>query len=299
MKQQGIPQACYHCVLDQAESAAKHAKLSEANTTKVLKLAAQASDSSTETGIVVQQIVRLVADEIIKLKKQTAEFDIYHQVKQHSNELALSYRAQLREKIKHSITPLDTALQISAAGNIIDFGAKSHSSLDIDKELQEINHIGFQHYDIDAIKSKLAMANKLLFICDNAGEIVFDCLLIEQLQQSYPQLTIIAALRDKPIINDATLIDAQAVGMTQLVEVISSGSVYPGTLLSETSSEFQQHYHNADLLIAKGQGNYETLLPIAQAKLFFLLRIKCEHMANLSGVKQGNLVLLQGNQHSL
>jgi damage-control phosphatase, subfamily I len=103
----------------------------------------------------------------------------------------------------------------------------------------------------------------------------------------------VAALRDRPIINDATLEDARSVGLDCLVDTISSGSVYPGTVLPETTREFRQLFADADVMIAKGQGNLETLLPIADNRLFFLLRIKCAYMATLTGVEKGSLVLMQ------
>jgi uncharacterized protein with ATP-grasp and redox domains len=104
----------------------------------------------------------------------------------------------------------------------------------------------------------------------------------------------VAALRDKPIINDATLEDAKEVGLDHLVATISSGSIYPGTILLETTEEFQKLFASADVILSKGQGNFETLLPVADERLFFLLRIKCEYMAVLSKVQKDNLVLIQG-----
>jgi hypothetical protein len=103
----------------------------------------------------------------------------------------------------------------------------------------------------------------------------------------------VAALRDKPIINDATLADAEAVGLDRLVTTLSSGSVYPGTILSETTEKFQNVYACADVVLSKGQGNFETLLPVADRRVFFLLRVKCDYMAALSQVEKDSLVLMQ------
>jgi damage-control phosphatase, subfamily I len=184
-------------------------------------------------------------------------------------------------------------MQIAAAGNIIDFGGKNGTSINLDKELELLTTIPFARYDIEPFKIALGRASTLLYICDNSGEIIFDMLFIKEVQRTYPELKTVAAVRDKPIINDATMDDAKAVGLDRLTRTVSSGSVYPGTILSETTDEFQELFKSADVILAKGQGNYETLLPLADGRLFFLLRIKCEYMAALSGVKKNNLVLMQ------
>ena len=167
-------------------------------------------------------------------------------------------------------------------------------SLNLDEELHLLDKIPFARYDLETFRETLKAASLLLDICDNSGEIVFDMLFIKEIERVCPNLKIIAAVRGKPIINDATLKDAKVVGLDRLVETISSGSVYPGTILPETTEEFQRLYTSADLILAKGQGNFETLLPIADQRLFFLSRIKCEYIASLAKVQKDNLVLMQG-----
>jgi hypothetical protein len=206
----------------------------------------------------------------------------------------LKYAQHFQEKIDASDMPFETGLQIAAAGNIIDFGARNDGFLDLDKELRALDKTAFKHYDIDLFSEKLSKASTLLYLCDNSGEIVFDGLFMKEIMRKYPRIQIIAAFRDKPIINDATLKDAKDVGLDKLVKCISSGSLYPGTILSETTKEFQMLFASADVMLSKGQGNYETLLPEANERLFFLLRIKCDYMASLSKVENGSLVLING-----
>ena len=196
--------------------------------------------------------------------------------------------------IKESSSPLETALKIAAAGNIIDFGAKNYAKLDIKKELSTIDQRGFGIYNYDQFYKHLSHASVLLYICDNAGEIVLDKIFIEEIKKAFPSLDIICALRERPIINDAVLEDAFDVGLDQVATLISSGSVYPGTILEETSSEFKKLFKTSDIIISKGQGNFETLLDEATEKIFFILRIKCEMMARLSNVQLDDLVLMQG-----
>ncbi|NQT76699.1 MAG: DUF89 family protein [Bacteroidetes bacterium] len=289
-----VPPDCYSCVINQARSAARFAELNEEQTSRVITIARAELEKSKTAPIIVQHIVRRVADAVIQELGESPDFDIYAEVKEKSNTLSLSYVEKFQKMIDASDSPFDTGMQIAAAGNIIDFGAKDHDSINLNKELQSLDKTPFDRYDIEAFKNGLNGASTLLYICDNSGEIVFDMLFIKEIQREYPSLQIVAAVREKPIINDATLEDAREVGLDRLVTTISSGSVYPGTILPETSEEFQELFASADVMLAKGQGNFETLLPWSNKRLFFLLRIKCEYMAALSGVKQDNLVLMQG-----
>jgi uncharacterized protein with ATP-grasp and redox domains len=291
----GIAPDCYPCVVNQALSASRFAELNEEQTRRIVEVARAGLEESKTTSILVQHVVRRVADAIIEEKGESSFFDIYAGVKEVSNLLALDYAESLQKKIDASLSPLETGLQIAAAGNIIDFGAKDHASLDLNKELRSLGNIPFTRYDFESFRKSLKAASTLLYLCDNSGEIVFDMLFIKQLQREYPDLRIVAALRDRPIINDATLADAKAIGLDQLVTSISSGSIYPGTILSETTEEFQKIYTSADVILSKGQGNFETLLPLADDRIFFLLRIKCDYMAALAQVERDSLVLMRAD----
>ena len=290
----GIAADCYPCVINQARSAARFAELSEESTNRVVAVATAGLEKSKTTPLLVQHVIRYVADAVIQERGESQDFDIYSEGKEKSNILSLTFKERFQKKIDASNSPLETGLQIAAAGNIIDFGVTNQSSIDLNKELQSLDKTPFARYDVEPFKKALNGAATLLYLCDNSGEIVFDMLFIRELLQEYPNLQIVAAVRDKPIINDATLEDAKAVGLDRLVTTISSGSVYPGTILPETTEEFQALFDAADVILSKGQGNLETLLPLADKRLFFLLRIKCEYMAALASVKKDNLVLMPG-----
>jgi hypothetical protein len=292
----GIPPACHTCVVEQAISAARFAALDEAQTRRVVAVAREWLARAEAQRLLVQHVVRRVADAVIAERGAAPDFDIYAEVKARSNSLALAAADGLERRIVASDTPLDAGLQIAAAGNIIDFGANSRGDIDLKAEVGALTDIAFARYDIDPLKRALEGAHNLLYLCDNSGEIVFDMLLIKTLRRLYPQLAVSAAVRGRPIINDATLADARAVGLDRVATTLSSGSVYPGTVLDETSDDFRSRFEDADLILAKGQGNFETLLPLADPRLFFLLRIKCAAMAVLSQVENGNLVLIQGGQ---
>jgi uncharacterized protein with ATP-grasp and redox domains len=192
--------------------------------------------------------------------------------------------------IKNAPSPLETAVKNAAAGNIIDFGAKDLGSIDIEKEIQKIPSLQFSHYDFKAFLGLLKKAKTILYIGDNAGEIVFDRMLIREIKRQYPEVQILFATRASPIINDITLEDAYQVGLEKEAKILSSGCNYPGLILDAASEVFLKIWHDADLVIAKGQGNYEGLSDVNDARLFFILRIKCERIAGAIGADVGDLV---------
>ena len=289
----GIASDCYGCVLSQARTASRLAGLTGEQEERVLSVAEEYLERSKTEPLLVQHIIRYLEDEIISQSGQSPEFDIYGEIKKRSNDLALAYAGECRRKMASCSDPFAAGIQMAAAGNIIDFGAKGRNTIDVEKELQNLTETAFSRYDIDSFRRELSRASLLLYLCDNCGEIVFDMLFIEQLKRIFPDLEIVAALRQRPAINDATLSDAREIGMDRLVRTMSSGSVYPGTVMAETTGEFRELFNTAEVILAKGQGNFETLLPLDDSRLFFLLRIKCRYMAELVGEREGSLVLMR------
>ncbi|MBF0449741.1 MAG: DUF89 family protein [Candidatus Magnetomorum sp.] len=294
-KNKHISTECYPCIFQQLLSIATLMELNEADKKNFFEKLMQYLLETHGDGIVVQHVIRKATDTVINMMNKPDDFDPYRAIKTHSNTVALDYYQRFNTMIRASSSPLQTALKIAAAGNIIDFGAKNHADLDIEKELDSIDQRGFGIYDYDEFYKHLSTASVLLYICDNSGEIVLDKIFIEEIKKAFSSLDIICALREKPIINDAVLNDALDVGLDKVATVVSSGSVYPGTILEETSSEFRKLFETSDIIISKGQGNFETLLDAATRKMFFILRIKCTMMARLSNAQLGDLVLMQGN----
>ena len=143
----------------------------------------------------------------------------------------------------------------------------------------------------EELRTAINNAKQILYLGDNAGEIVFDKLFIEHL----PKEKIIFAVRGKPVINDATMKDAEDIGLTDILKVIDNGSGYPGTVLQSCSEEFQEVFNGADLIISKGQGNYETLSENRQ-NIFFLLKIKCDIVARDLNGNVGDFVVLNARK---
>ena len=214
--------------------------------------------------------------------------DPFHKAKQESNELALKLLPELNEKIAQSNDPLFMSLKIAVAGNIIDMGILKE--FDVEGSIQEAMEKDFALDDYTSFQEKLKVAREILILGDNSGEIAFDRLLAEQLSELGIKVTY--AVKDRPILNDATIEDAVHVGMTEQIRVISNGSGFLGTVLKDCSEEFIQAYEKADLVISKGQANYESIEALGKEdrRLYFLLRAKCEIVAENLGVKLGQMV---------
>lgn len=227
-----------------------------------------------------QEIHRLI-------RRITDNDDPYRDIKEHSNKLALQYYPRFKEKIQCSQNPFETAVRVAIAGNIIDFA--KINKLD-DKKIYQVIEDSFtailSEADVCEFYDAIQKANDILYLGDNAGEIVFDRLLLEQM----PREKVTFVVRGGAVINDATMDDAQKTGITDIVEVIDNGSDAPGTILETCSAKFRERFNDAELIVAKGQGNYETLSG-ADKDIFFLFKVKCPVIAQDADSKVGDLVL--------
>ena len=158
-------------------------------------------------------------------------------------------------------------------------------SFDIEREIEECLEKDFAVFDFADFNDAVRKADNVLYILDNAGEIVFDMILIEEMKKP-----VICAVREKPIINDVTIDDARQVGLDKACKVISSGSDIPGTIVAECTEEFREYYNNADMVISKGQGNYETLAEETRP-IFFIFKAKCPVVARHMDCKVGDIIL--------
>jgi hypothetical protein len=208
--------------------------------------------------------------------------DPYKSVKTESNQYALNLYPSLKKQVENAVNPMETAIRLAIAGNIIDFGISGAISRDVIDDTITRSLSEFHYGNMDFFLQKSVSAGSILYIGDNAGEIVFDRLLVEQLSGAVNTY----AVRGGPVINDATFEDAEESGMTDIVDVIDNGSDAPGTILADCSGFFQQAFENADLVIAKGQGNYETLSD-TDKPIVFLLRAKCPVIARHIGCEMG------------
>jgi len=222
------------------------------------------------------------------LREMTGVDDPYRQAKERLNQLALELILPLRARVKADSDPLQMAVRLAIAGNIMDMGVIGNlTEAEVRQTMDDALHAPF-FGEMDKFRQAIDEAQSILYLADNAGEIAFDRLLIEQLLPK--QITVV--VRGAPIINDVTLIDAQTVGLDQMVEVIDNGSDAPGTILSDCSPEFRRRFAEADLIISKGQGNFETLSG-ETGNIFFLFKVKCPMVAKLVGQPVGMQMLVQ------
>ncbi len=212
------------------------------------------------------------------IKKITGVYDPYEGIKKENIEVALKIYPHLKQFLFGKMERLYWALKVSATGNNID--SAIYKDIDIEDFVQKELEKEFSVCDIEQLMSRLKNAKKLLIIGDNAGETVFDLVLAEELIN----LDITYAVRSEPIINDATIEDAYASGLGSCTRVISSGCNAPGLIIEECSDEFMFEFNNADIVISKGQGNYECLSDFKGREIFFLLKAKCPVASNMLGV---------------
>ena len=218
-----------------------------------------------------------------KVSEITGNLDPYKKIKSESTKKALSLYPSLKNQIERSKDRLLTAIRIAIAGNVIDFGA--NCDFDIENEIDESLIKDFAICDYNRFKDCLNETSEILYIGDNAGECVFDKILIEEMKKPVKYI-----VRDIPIINDATYEDAVQAGIDKVATILSSGTDAPGTILKTCSSEFKELYNNSKFIISKGQGNYEALSS-ERRSIFFLLKTKCYVIANDIGISEGDIVL--------
>jgi len=270
---------CIPCFFRQALFAARAATKDETKARQVLDrmgalLPGIPLDSPPpETAVLVYSAVREI----------TGVLDPFKALKDESIENALSLYRGLASSVAASEDPLRTAVKIAIVGNVIDFGA--NANFDIEGEIEKLfeKELSIDHFE--SFRKSLAQAEKILYLADNAGETVFDKILIETMQKD-----VVYAVRDIPIINDATVLDAENSGVGEVARVLSSGCDAPGTILNRCSRDFLHEYTAADLIISKGQGNLESLTG-QKGPLFFLLKVKCPVIAGHLGSLEGEMIL--------
>jgi damage-control phosphatase, subfamily I len=223
-----------------------------------------------------------------RLRELTGIKDPYQAAKHRFNRLAMDALPELAVMVKQATDPLLAAVRFAIAANAIDMGvAGTIGDAEVRAALRGTNAEPL-HGDIEGFRRAVAEAKEILYLADNAGEIAIDRLLIEEIGPERVTL----AVRGFPVLNDATLADALEVGMHDLVEVIDNGSDAAGTILTACSVSFRQRFQRADLIIVKGQGNFETLSDVAR-NIFFLLKVKCPVLARHVGLPLGTHALLQ------
>ena len=221
------------------------------------------------------------------IKRITGDSDPYRDEKSEHNSKLMDKYDSLLSRVRQAEDSFLMALRLSMVGNLIDLGVCDNIDVDYVVEMAEKSEFGVD--DSKDLGDEIEKAGRILYLGDNAGEIVMDKLFIEVLGDLYKDKKIVFVVRSEPIINDATLEDVRYTGLDKLVRVIENGYDAPGTILEECSKEFLSEYERADVIISKGQGNYESLSE-RDENIFFLLTAKCDIVANSLNTKKGSLV---------
>jgi uncharacterized protein with ATP-grasp and redox domains len=276
---------CLPCLLNQSLRVAREVTRDEAMQKKVMDRVAQMIPE-LPLGLKPPEMTRLgyrIINEI------TGNNDPFRRIKDEANQAVLAACPRLKKLVPDTADELFTACRLAMAGNSIDLGPKFECGSVTDIIEAAGRPMPLAINDFDWFSSNIRNAQHLLYLGDNAGEIVFDRLFIEEIQR-VKNIEICFVVRGSPVINDVTVEDALAVGMDKVARVISNGSDAPGTILAECSPELKRLYHSADIIISKGQGNYESLED-EPGNILFLLRAKCSLIANSLGVKVGDYVI--------
>lgn len=227
-------------------------------------------------------IHKILNDEFCSI---TGAEDLYLEEKRNSNRIAGLLYEEYKPKVFQSLEGFIMALRLSIAGNIMDYGAAD--TFDIHKTIDRVLHSDFGIDQSSELQKRIREAGKILYLGDNNGEIVFDKLFIEYL--NHKNLTFV--VRGSAVLNDVTIENAREVGMTEVANVITNGYGAPSTVLEKSSEEFLRYYREADLIISKGQGNFEGLQKENDPRIFFLMMVKCDVISEKTGAPKGSYIV--------
>ncbi len=272
---------CYPCFMRQALSAARRAGASDDQQRQILLKTMEQLQNLPADATPPQMAYQIH----LMIKQLTKISDPYRQAKEEATQQALAMYPRLKEIVCNATDPLETAVRLAIAGNIIDLGVAE--SYDLKATVERVLKQPFAINDLASLRLSLANISAILYLADNAGETVFDRVLIETLK-----LPVTYVVKGGPIINDAIREDAIAAGIDQVAEIIDNGTDAVGTLIDDCSSSFRKRYEQAELIISKGQANYESL-STSSAPLFFLLQAKCNIIARDLDVAEGAVVIKQ------
>ena len=268
-----IQNECIGCIIAQSRRVCEAIHADEALTaqiTEYVENALQSADFTLSPPIVATP-----------LYEQMARFaqtdDLYGEQKRHAAHQAHSYTEYLTDAIHADSDPFTALLKTAVVGNVIDLAAEV--TFDLHGAITSVFDTPFAHDDSPALRDALTSAETLLYIGDNAGEHIFDALSIQHLGKLYPHLKITYMVRGNPIINDVTMKEAKEAGMEDWCTLLDSGVPTPGFVYELATPEAQSAFDTADVIIAKGMGNYECMTPLRRPNICFLLKVKCSVVA--------------------
>jgi len=225
------------------------------------------------------------------LSEMLGQEDLYRKQKEESADRARKIVPFVEERISQADDPLDAALRVSVAGNVIDFATEV--SFELEEEIERIFDAEFAIDDKNTFLQRLAEAKRLAVLGDNTGEHLFDKVMIRVLREHFPELEVDYFVRGVPIINDVTVKEAETAGLAEVARIVDSGVDTPGFLYERASEEARRRYGEADLILAKGMGNFECMEGWADERVCFLFKVKCGVVAGVVGSRIGDLVCMK------
>jgi len=283
-----IKDACVSCIINQSLKVADAIDADKSTAEELLSTVEEMSKTFSYEQTP-PQIAAYVYEKMAQIANKS---DLYDEVKKLSTKKALSFVPFLQEKLSKSQNKLLTATKIAIAGNVIDLAAEV--SFDLESELLKIFEVDFAYDDFDLLKEKLSKSSTILILGDNVGEHIFDYLFIKTLKELYPNAVIYYMVRGIPIINDVTLKEAKEAGFEKLCKIVDSGVKTPGFDYKTASNNAKKLYNSADIVISKGMGNFESLTPTHREDVYFLLKIKCNVVADFLGKELGDIICKKG-----
>jgi uncharacterized protein with ATP-grasp and redox domains len=277
---------CIPCFLNQALAVARKLLLSKERTESLLRemlMILYQQDWQLPPPVIARETQR-------SIRALTGSDDPYLEQKMADTRTALELLPEIETSIASSATPFLSAVQFSLAGNAIDFGATNGWDAGVRNTFQKALTRHLDENAVSRLKAAVSNSKNILFLADNVGEIVFDRPFLEQLGSG----NVTVAVRGEPVLNDATMDDARRSGLTERFRGISNGSDVPGTWLDDCSDEFRVLFEKAELIVAKGQGNYECLSTVRR-RICFLFMVKCSFVSQQVGMPTGSYAICLNN----
>jgi len=277
---------CVTCILNQVIRITDHLGVGEVEKDTIFKLALDLSSKLDYTSYLPPLYSEKLYDSV---SDYTGVRDPYKQIRREQNDLIIKNRSFFMKKIVDSSDPIFMSLYYSLLGNIIDYGGVELFSVDNLFETNDPEMITINDYK--QLYENLKLADSLLVIADNAGEAVFDMMFLEQVKKIKPEMELFYGVKSGPAINDVLKDDALYIGINKYAKIIETGATYAGTVVTESQSKFKKIFLNSDIVISKGQGNFETLESERSRDIFFVFKVKCKVVSKFSGLGQGALVM--------
>lgn len=235
----------------------------------------------------------IIGEVFAMIKKHTNNLDPYKDTRNHYNKMFLNLLPKFEEKIEQAEDSFQLAVRYAIVGNIIDFNPIHNTLLeDIFDCFEKMENLELAINDSKALMEDILSAKTVLYLGDNCGEICLDKIFLKKIKELNPKVEIVFGVRGKPVVNDSIAEDAYTVGIDEYAEIIDNGDGSLGTVLNRTSPEFKEVFNKADIVIAKGQANYECLSE-ENKKIYFLLMTKCDVIANDIGVQEKKMICMK------